>query len=46
MEEEKKNIPSQDTWIKKLDERLTQLGVKKGNFLKGKTGIAVIKKKH
>ncbi len=44
MTKQKKSTSNQDNWIEKLDKELTKLGVKQGNFLKGKTGIAVIKK--
>ena len=43
---QQKSTSNQDTWIKRLDEQLTKLGVKQGNFLKDKTGVYIPKQKH
>lgn len=39
------NTSNQSTWIKDLEEELIKPGSKKGNFLNGKTGIYIPKKK-
>ena len=41
----KHNTTYKNDWLKKLDEEFTALGVKQGNFLKGKSGVFIPKKK-